>query len=202
VLISLKNKEALCAWLDAQDIDTSDWGFQSAKSVQDLWNEYTLGEIKLEESPLRRVITGVVQVLIFKNSRMLMEIHQELSDGRTRIRNRPPSEKRKPGESPQETARRCLYEELECTPDQVHSLWVLNESPQMEHRFSQSFPGLLTCYPVFQVVAEVSGLPEDAFQTKERGDSLGSAVLFHHWEWRRPEENYVAGLAAATSMVS
>lgn len=199
-MISLKNKNELCAWLDAQDIDTQDWGNQSAKSIHDLWNEYVLGEIQLQESPLRRIITGVVQVLIFKESRMLMEVHQQLTDGRMRVRNRPPSEKRKPGETPQDTAKRCLFEELECCREQIRSLWVLNEQPQMEHRFSQSFPGLLTCYPVFQVVAEVEGLPNEAFQTQERGDSLGSAVKTHHWEWRKPAENYIAGLMAASSM--
>lgn len=200
-LVTLKDKEQLCAWLKTQDIDFSDWGSQSAKSVEDLWNEYQLGEIELQQQPVRRVITGVVQVLIFKESRMLMEVHQQLTDGRMRLRNRPPSEKRKPGESPEATARRCLFEELECSPEQIRSLWVLNEQPQMEHRFSQSFPGLLTCYPVYQVVAEVEGLPDQAFQTRERGDIEGSAVKIHHWEWRKPEESYIAGLVAATSMV-
>lgn len=199
-LVTLKNEEELCAWLQAQDIDVSDWGNQSAKSIQDLWNEYLLGEIQLEQRPLRRVITGVVQVLIFKESRMLMEVHQQLTDGRMRLRNRPPSEKRKPGESQTDTARRCLFEELECTQDQIQSLWLLNEQPQMEHRFSLSFPGLLTCYPVYQVVADVEGLPDSAFQTQERGDSRGSAVKVHHWDWRKPEEAYVAGLVAASSM--
>jgi hypothetical protein len=88
----------LTLWLAARGISTQGWGAGLAKSAADLWQEIEAGESRLEDDPPRRVVE-VVQVWVRDTAgRVLIEREQELADGRLRARNRPPSEKLKPGE--------------------------------------------------------------------------------------------------------
>lgn len=123
---------------------------------------------------------------------MLIESHQLLSDGTVRYRERPLSEKMKPGESVEEAATRAVSEEL--GPRIVKILpgtYVVKE----EERASVSYPGLPARYVLHSVEAEVDGLSEEdgEFSTDEFSegcdyDDLQTAgktvfVKKHFWKW-------------------
>lgn len=123
---------------------------------------------------------------------MLIESHQLLSDGTVRHRQRPLSEKMKPGESVEEAATRAVLEEL--GPRTVKILpgtYVVKE----EERASVSYPGLPARYVLHSVEAEVDGLTEEfsEFSTEEFGEgcdyddvqTAGKTVFVkkHFWKW-------------------
>jgi hypothetical protein len=84
--------EALTAWLEIRDIDTSQWGVGEAKTVQEFFHELWAGESEQLGSACQRVIS-VVKVRILDSNEegtwQLYETKQTLCrDGRTRPRNR------------------------------------------------------------------------------------------------------------------
>jgi hypothetical protein len=172
-------------WLQGRDVDTARWGVGDAKSVADLWRELTRGECRFAESPLRRVLTGVAQLVIRRNGRLLIESEQELSDGRVRLRGRGPAEKMKQGEHYLEAVRRCLEEELGVSRHRAEVLeHTLRET--RETRASPSYPGLVSVYLCHAVEVRVPDLPtEGDFWTDEAaGDSGAEPIRRHRWSWR------------------
>lgn len=170
--------------LVAEGLDITCWGAGSAKSVRELWNELVAGESEIQLNPLCRVVRGVVQVIIRKGEKVLIELEQELSDRRVRRRNHVPSEKMKPGETYQETTRRCVAEELGIELDAraiVESSYRYEETTKP----SSSYPGLLTLYTFHIVEVIVPKLPDSDFWTVERGSSAGDTWRRHHWAWQR-----------------
>ena len=179
--MAIKDEQALTALLRRQGIDTTLWGVNSSKRVADLWQEMVLGETELQHDPLLRVVS-VVQVLILRGDRVLLEVEQTFQDGRVRQRHQPPSDKMKPGEAVEVAALRCLAEELSIAAARVqlrgHSYQQTEEIKE-----SPSYPGLKSCYRMHTITADVAGLPETDFWTEETATNSQDPIQHHHWAW-------------------
>ncbi|XP_073131160.1 uncharacterized protein [Henckelia pumila] len=191
------------------------WGVKpGTKNVHNLWLEIAEGETFLADStpPVRKVEVVIVRIIRFDN-KVLVESHQELSDGAVRYRSRPLSEKMKPGESVEAAVFRAVKEELgsiiKSTPCGNSNLVNLDNDhhsnnisgivkilpgsyvKKVEERVSASYPGLPACYLLHTVDAEVEGLPEGEFSTEELneyGNSDGTnsdavSCKKHYWKW-------------------
>jgi len=171
----------LYEWLGEQDVDTSQWGDAGAKAVVDLWNELQHGESTLHtDPPLRRV--HVVEVLVRDGDQLLIEREQHFSDGRVRMRNRPPSEKMLPDEQPEAAALRCLREELGVEPAAIS--FALQEITKRTVRMdSGSYPNLCSEYHFYTVAASVDGLPHTTFTTANAAHAEGDPIVAHQWAW-------------------
>lgn len=169
----------LSALMRLNEIDLSLWGHGTAKSLDDLWREISSGEIDMQPNPFRRVLKGVVSVIIRNGDKVLVEHEQILADGRRRSRDILPSEKMKMGESYSDAAIRCLAEELHIARENVA---ILKSTYQQKHEFRQSgsYPGLLSEYIIHTVEAQVIGLPNTDFWTAEHNQMEGQ----HHWVWK------------------
>ncbi|KAK6155481.1 hypothetical protein DH2020_009729 [Rehmannia glutinosa] len=90
------------------------WGVKpGTKNVHNLWLEVVEGETSLTDSmPPVRTVEVVIVRIIRSDGKVLIESHQELSNGAVRYRSRPLSEKMKPGESVDAAVFRAVKEEL------------------------------------------------------------------------------------------
>lgn len=181
--VGVPSLDALKGLLAAHGVDISGWGRGEAKQVEHLWAELAVGEAQLQAEPLRRVLPGVVQVIIRRGDRILIEAEQVMQDGRRRARNIPPAEKMLPGESSVEAAIRCLQEEFAVGREDIEIVEA-GAATRQDERMSQSYPGLLSRYTFHQVEARVRGLPRTGFWTTERADGTEGAVRQHRWEWQ------------------
>ena len=178
---NVKSLQELKDWLTKKGIDFSRWGSGSTKTVKHLWQEIVDQEICLQDNPPLR-ISAIVQIIIRRGDRILIEVEQEFDDNRSRPRNRPPTEKMKYSESYLDTASRCLQEELSLKP---HQFQIINATYQRreEHLESSSYPGLCTRYILHIVEAKVNKLPDTDFWTDEGSESRSDAIKKHHWAW-------------------
>ncbi|XP_057547350.1 uncharacterized protein LOC130825906 [Amaranthus tricolor] len=178
------------------------WGTKpGTKNVHNLWLEIADGETSLvdEVPPIRNLEVVCVRVL-GKNNRVLIESHQELSDGTIRERNRPLSEKLKSGEDLDCAVKRAIKEELgsvfnddkDVNVDEIVTIAMDSYRKKVEERVSVSYPGLPACYVLHNVDAFVEGLPDDDFVTEEVTEYEGCddgvadkavAVKKHFWKW-------------------
>ncbi|XP_027067350.1 uncharacterized protein [Coffea arabica] len=113
---SFPTPQSLSDWLKPRLPSDSfaSWGVKpGTKNVHNLWLKLSEGETLLADSspPIRSLQVVVVRV-IDKHNRVLLESHQELSNGVIRHRCRPLSEKMKPGESVDAAVSRAVKEEL------------------------------------------------------------------------------------------
>ncbi len=171
------------AWLEKHQVSYEEWGKNKSKSLENLWQELEAGEVQLKDSPPLRVV-DVVQVIIRRGLLVLVEAEQEFFNGQRRFRNQPPSEKIKPGEAIQDTARRCLHEELGLVPERV----TLQMESYLQHQTntnSISYPGLPSQYNFHLIEAAVSDLPtEDFWRENLAGDDSIDPVKRHRWSWQ------------------
>ena len=174
--------QQLAHWLHAQGIDTAGWGQGNAKTVADLWLELVQGDCLLEMDPVRRRVE-VVRVLIWQNGRLLLEIEQQLENGRSRHRYRPPSEKLKPGETPFMAASRCLQEELALSDNQFQ-LDIDSHRRHETAEISPSYPNLLTSYIFHDIEASSDHLPAVPFWRDNAAHADGDPIIAHQWDWR------------------
>eukprot|EP00271_Cylindrocystis_brebissonii_P017618 TRINITY_DN4644_c0_g1_i1.p1 TRINITY_DN4644_c0_g1~~TRINITY_DN4644_c0_g1_i1.p1 ORF type:complete len:878 (-),score=63.81 TRINITY_DN4644_c0_g1_i1:1361-3994(-) len=147
------------------------WGATpSTKRLANLWTELLEGEISLEDlhPPRRNVHVASVKIRN-KKGQILVESHQEMGNGAIRPRNRPLSEKMKPGEDVCSACLRGIREELgpELGSSEKVTLYPLSYVREEEERVSFSYPGLLSRYVVHTMYAEVAGLPDETFSTTE-----------------------------------
>lgn len=181
------------------------WGVKpGTKNVHNLWLELSEGETSLFDStPPIRTVNVVTVRIIGRDGRILVESHQELSDGSVRRRCRPLSEKMKPGEIPEGAVFRAVKEELGSIisrpAEEVMTIVPGSLRKNVEERNSASYPGLPARYILHSVDAIVEGLPEGDFSTDEAdeyGDcseiGIGIAdqavsVKRHHWKWVNPD---------------
>lgn len=168
-------------WLEASGIDLSAWGQGEAKQTADLWAEYVSGESWFQDKPPLRVVE-VVQVIIRRGDAVLIEVAQELRDGRWRFRLRPPAEKLKQGEDPRAAAVRGLCEELGIAASEVYLEG--GETTTEEIVVSTSYPGLPTHYTFYTFEATIGALPDEDFY---RENIPGDPIRRHLWGWRLPE---------------
>ncbi|XP_059667326.1 uncharacterized protein LOC132312820 [Cornus florida] len=186
------------------------WGVKpGTKNVHNLWLELAEGETLLADStpPVRTVEVVIVRV-IGKDGRILVESHQELSDGTVRSRSRPLSEKMKPGETVESAITRAVKEELgsiiRSSFGNFEDSGIVRILPnsyrkKVEERVSASYPGLPACYVLHTVDAWVDGLPDGEFCTEEEEEYLyedsdrkeiaetAVSCKKHHWKWVDPE---------------
>ena len=174
--------EDLRRWLATEGIDLAVWGHGDHKSVEHLWEEIVRGETQIQTDPPLRLV-DVVQVIVRRGGQALIETGQDLTGGRRRRRNRPPSEKMQPGESYLEAALRCLREELGVKRSDVDLLHDTYRRKRTEGP-SPSYPGLRTRYTFHAVEARVKGLPDGDFSTPEKTAEPGDPVEAHHWSWK------------------
>ena len=177
----INDVQTLESWLVQQGIDTTIWGMGAAKTVHDLWLEIESGETILQnDPPLRQV--RVTQMIIRRGSKVLIEEAQAFKRGGLRQRNRPPSEKMRPGEDYRQAARRCLREELGVPPERITLLDETYEQTVYQD-VTTSYPGLQTRWQFHRVEAVVSGLPADAFVTDEDATNINDPIMRHFWVW-------------------
>lgn len=113
-----------------------------------------------------------------------------------RDRNRPLSEKMKPGENPEAVAARAVREELgSVIGGSDGGVRIVQDSyvKNVEERVSVSYPGLPARYVLHSVDAFVDGLPEGEFCTEEGAEyedsdenRLADSALScrkHYWKW-------------------
>ncbi|KAL9312797.1 hypothetical protein ACSQ67_018249 [Phaseolus vulgaris] len=204
---SFASPQSLSDWLKPRLPSDSfaSWGVKpGTKNVHNLWLEVSQGETSLADStpPIRTVHVVLVRVTA-KDGKLLVESHQELSDGNVRKRGRPLSEKMKPNEDPESAAVRGIFEELGSAivgagpnPEFADIVTIDPNSYEMrvEERDSGSYPGLPGCYVLHTVSATVEGLPEGDFCTYEVDEYEGVldeknladravSVKKHYWTW-------------------
>lgn len=167
-------------WLNEQGLDPGRWH----KSVAHLWAEIAAGESHLQAPPPLRLVE-VVQIIIRRGQRQLIEVQQQFGDESTRQRLTPPAEKIKGGENFLVAAGRGLAEELGLAPNQYqllphtyHQKIVQSDSP--------SFAGLPTRYTIHLVEANAPTLPATDFYTNE--GAADDPVSKHFWAWKETNE--------------
>lgn len=175
----------LAAWLERIGIDIQAWGKGSYKSIANLWDEYQAGEVYFEDGPPMRVVQ-VVQLLVQQDDAFLVEVEQQLNNGKRRFRNQPPAEKIKSGETLVNAAYRCLEEELGLGKAQIEEINVVSERDELLAG-SPSYPGLPTRYRIYEVKARVNGLPDQDFWRENVAASEGDPVSRHLWGWRKQD---------------
>ncbi|KAI5073045.1 hypothetical protein GOP47_0011058 [Adiantum capillus-veneris] len=168
----LGSPDALALWLsDRMPSGISQWGTApGTKRVSNLWIELKEGEILLEDArPPRRTVHVASVKIRNKAGLMLVEAHQEMADGSIRHRNRPLSEKMRPGENVEDACFRGIFEELGSQLGARNRVRILLGSyrRKQEERESLSYPGLLTSYVIHSVDAIIEDLPETGFYTIE-----------------------------------
>ena len=181
--IEFGSYEELNRWLQRLP-EYEQWGVGKAKSSRDLWAELQAGETQLTACGRRRVrvVTGWIRRST-DDERILLELSQELGDGRIRSRKRPMGEKIQGQETPLRTLYRGLEEELQLD---ASSIELLHREPyhHVEERTSNSYPGLSSIYDLYRYEILCRKLPEDDFTVVE---SCGSRSAT--WGWRiRPQE--------------
>lgn len=196
------NPQALSEWLSPRLPSESFglWGVKAGtKNVHNLWLEISEGETFLDDSvpPIRTLEVVIVRILGGDN-RVLVESHQEMSDGSVRDRCRPLSEKMKPGESVDLAVIRAVKEELGSVIGGGNVGDFVRIVPnsyrkKVEERVSVSYPGLPACYVLHTVDALVDGLPEGEFCTEEGEEYEDSdekkiadgavSCKKHYWKW-------------------
>ncbi|MCO5562569.1 hypothetical protein L7F22_016196 [Adiantum nelumboides] len=172
----LKSAAALALWLQnrlppASVQQISDWGkLPGTKRVANLWLELSQGEISLEDSiPPKRTVHVACVKITNGSGNILLEASQEMADGTMRERNRPLSEKMKPGESVVDACLRGIREELGHEYGAVNRVQMLQDTyaREVQERESLSYPGLMTCYVLHHMVAVMKDLPIIDFATEE-----------------------------------
>ncbi|KAK9293235.1 hypothetical protein L1049_021226 [Liquidambar formosana] len=200
------NPQSLSDWLKPRLPSDSfaSWGVKpGTKNVHNLWLELSEGETSLDDStPPLRTVHVVTLRIIGGDNRILLESHQELSDGTVRQRCRPLSEKMKPGETVEAAVSRAVKEELGSiigdnfgNGDEKNIVRIVPGSyrKKVEERASASYPGLPACYILHTVDAWVDGLPDGEFCTQEAEEykdcnettiaDMAVSVKKHYWKW-------------------
>ncbi|GMH08823.1 hypothetical protein Nepgr_010663 [Nepenthes gracilis] len=199
------NPQSLSDWLKPRlpSDSLASWGTKpGTKNVNNLWLEIAEGETSLvDTSPPVRNLEVLSIRIIGNNNKILVEWHQELSDGSIRKRGRPLSEKLKFGEDIESAVKRAITEELGSiiyklngTKDvdfgKIVRIVPNSYDRKVEERVSLSYPGLPGCYVLHTVDAFVDGLPEGEFVTEEEAEygdygdgiiSKASTVRKHFW---------------------
>jgi hypothetical protein len=183
MLIEFETIGQLQTWLAAKQIDLARWGAPGAKSLGNLWDEYVAGEVTFQDDPPLRIVQ-VVQVIIRRGNRILVEVEQEFNNHQRRSRKQPPSEKLKAGETYVEAAQRCLEEELGLRSGEMAFIGPGGNEPLQVVVESPSYPGLTTRYTFHTVEAIVKGLPDDNFWLDNHSFAAGDPIRRHHWAWQ------------------
>lgn len=160
-------------------IPVSKWGKGAAKNISHLQKEINDKETVLEEvngELLRKV--SVVAVAVESNGRRLIEDRQEFNDGRVRRRGtRRCGEKCIAGETSEQSAIRCLTEELGLTHIDTSNLIL--EKTNERVKMSMSYPGLNALY---STTLYTYNMPDEQFKPEGYIEEQDDKKTFFIWE--------------------
>jgi hypothetical protein len=152
------DEEELVAYLRSNSVDTSGFGRNNAKSVEDLSTELVKGESSLRQQPDGRVLR-VVDVILLKLERVdtgdfLIVNGEVFAGGQASPRIHLPGGKRRPDENQFVAAQRILTNFLHI--DENYVSFDLNKVTVLEEEAdSPSYPGLRTLYRKRVISGEV-----------------------------------------------
>ncbi|XP_031741555.1 uncharacterized protein LOC101208896 isoform X2 [Cucumis sativus] len=200
--LTFTSPQSLSEWLQPRlpSHSFASWGvIPGTKNLHNLWLEISQGETSLADSnPPIRTLHVLSLRIIDNHHRLLLESHQQLSDGTLRNRNRPLSEKMKPNETPESAVYRAVQEELGSIlgdSDYSQLVRIVPDSYRLkiEERDSVSYPGLSASYVLHSMDVWVEGLPDGDFCTVEEEEYVNSedtniadhavSVKKHFWKW-------------------
>ena len=158
------------------------WGTGPTKTLEHLVHEITEGETSLVEKEgelLRQVGVVTIEVTYHDNGNIykLIEYRQEFVDGRTRHRKLKSSicEKLKPNETPDQTVKFCLKEELGLEIDK--KLKPIKTEEDIED--SPSYPGLKTRYLLHRFAID---LPMDKYSSSGYTEKQPDKTPYYAWQ--------------------
>jgi hypothetical protein len=173
-------REDVILLLERHNIPFASWGQGHAKTLEHLLKELESGESVLEEDESGELLlkANIVDVEIFHTDRTgkrlkLVEEKQVFNDGRERKRDMPGvAEKMKPGEKPEEAARRGILEELG-----INLRDVRYHSKNEDTLESFSYPGLKRSSVFYRFSAELdSGEFKPEGYTEVQPDKVATFV--------------------------
>ncbi len=176
-IFEVDTTDSLQEILEKNNIDTSFFGKNDAKRVEDLFNEIKNREselVKEGDSIFRKINALSISVNYSKNQRkfVLVEDKQVFSDGRERQRSPMSSlsEKLKNGENIDEEINRALFEELGIK-NKYDGIFL---GEVKEEKESGSYPGLLTQYSFlkYQIFLEDEDFKEEGYIENEPSTGL------------------------------
>lgn len=187
-----RNLRQLEAMLNSAGVSVAAWGTGEAKDLAALWREMEDGETRLIEEAGRVVrcirAVNIYVLYLAPDDKLyeLKEIRQVFSDGRERERklNCSISEKGKPTEDAEVTARRALKEELGINA--AIRLRLLGS--EQHERISHSYPGLPTRAEIITFCVHFSGREYDP-----RGYVEKSRELTSFFSWRQVPDRLRSG---------
>ncbi|KAG2493572.1 hypothetical protein HYH03_008091 [Edaphochlamys debaryana] len=177
----------LQAWLARAGVDTSKYGSDQAKTLDELLEEVSKQEsiLEFEGGKALRIVNVLSLHILNSRGQILFEDEQVLPDGRSRRRNVPVSEKMVVNEPWHVALHRAVAEELSSAlpPDYQVQVDEGSHRVEVETSSSRSYPGLLTQYTLHRVKAHVTGIPDGPFSTTEERPG---GQLLTRWIWKAP----------------
>jgi hypothetical protein len=166
------------------EVPLDHYGVGNAKTVEQLLSEVSQGESVLtidQHNRLKRIVNVVGVDVLYETPEgevyVLKENRQEFKDGRVRRRNVASSlgEKMKPLESPDQAAKRALWEELGIQTSEA--LYEIGHTKKTS--FSETYPGIESTYTLNAFVAKI---PENEFDPKGYVEYQGDKTNYYRWE--------------------
>lgn len=176
-VVEVSSVESLGEILEKNNIDTSLFGKNNAKRIEDLFDEIKNKEtelIKEGDSVFRKIKALSISVNYKKGERdfVLTEDRQVFSDGRERKRSPMSSlsEKIKSGENIEEEINRALSEELGIK-NKYEAVFIEEVKEKKE---SRSYPGILTQYSFlkYKIYLEDEDFKEEGYIENEASTGL------------------------------
>jgi len=150
--IGLK-EEALGLFLEANDVDTSLFGLNNTKTLQELSTELITGKsalTKMQNGHVARIVDVVLLKIVKAGSSDMLVVAKETAvDGGLHsaevVQNRLPGSKRRPDENQFLAAKRILQRQLNISENQI-TFFANRVRLFEEEKDSPSYPGLHTIY--------------------------------------------------------
>lgn len=208
--------------LEDHGVATVNFGKGEAKSLGELADEVHRGASRLLlDAAEHRKLVRVVDVVLLRlcnetadgSKRFLIEMSEQLPDGRNRTVTRMPGSKKEPEENTKMTVKRILKDSLNMSDCKV-AYDLKTKEVFEEEEDSRNFPGMRTVYRKEIVECQVTTTDMDVLQrvglpggSEWNYDSHGN-IKFFHWltedqcatssvKLRAPEEEEVSGLVQA-----
>jgi len=179
-ITSFENPEQLVMILKTGNI------FLTNLQLKELYTEINAGDCYLEFVPsipdsLRRYVK-VVQVIIHKGSKVLIETREYDPHRGYKTINRPLSGKIRPTELLSAATKREICEELAIETNRIVTI-ISSAIPTSKEHPSHTFNNILTHYYSYVVHAFIRDLPNGEFSTVEQPNSSTETERIHEWVW-------------------
>lgn len=179
-ITSLENPEQLVIILKTGNISLPNL------QLKKLYTEINAGDCYLEfvsstADSLRRYVQ-VVQVVIHKGHKVLIETREREPDGGYKTINHPLSGKIRLDESLRAATKREICEELAIEANRIIAI-ICSSTPTSKEQPSPTFDNILTHYYSYVVHAFIRDLPSCEFSTTEKVNSHPETGYIHEWTW-------------------